>query len=178
MFGVLRSNILSQEELPTLTKLYNIMVQEERHRNMTRGRDEQPEVTAFAVRQSAPKQDEEPKLVCGYCKKNGHDVEHCFKRIGKYPDWWFDNPGRGRGGRGRGAGRGRGRATANAVHAGPEEAAAQPKDEKPDLTASHGSQVFTQEQWRALMKAMENFQVTASSEKLTGPTFEDADWSG
>ncbi|CAH9136196.1 unnamed protein product [Cuscuta epithymum] len=126
---------------------------------MIRGREEKPEVTAFVVRQSAPTQDGEQKLVCGYCKKNGHDTDHCFKRIGKYPEWWFDNLGRGRGGRGRGAGRGRGRAVANAVtHTGPEDTAAQPNEDKAESSASRVPPMFTNEQWRVLVKAVENFR--------------------
>ncbi|CAH9103332.1 unnamed protein product [Cuscuta epithymum] len=168
MFGVMRSNILGQEELPSLTKLYNVIVQEERHRNMTCGKEEKPEAAAFAVRQSVPIQDGEQKLVCGYCKKNGHDTEHCFKRTEKYPEWWFDNPGRGHGGRGRGAGRGRGRTVANAIQSGPEEAVKQSKEDKVDFSASRVPPMFTEEQWRVLVKAMENFQVTSPNEKLTG----------
>ncbi|CAH9101519.1 unnamed protein product [Cuscuta europaea] len=37
---------------------------------------------------------------------------------------------------------------------------------------------FTDEQWNHLMKLLENSKVATREEKLAGPTYEDADWSG
>jgi len=49
VFGTVRSNILAQDPLPNLNKVYWILIQEERVRDMTRGKEE-TEVIAFAVR--------------------------------------------------------------------------------------------------------------------------------
>ncbi|CAH9090400.1 unnamed protein product [Cuscuta epithymum] len=178
IFGTLRSNILSQEDLPALTKLYNMFTQEERHRNMMRGREERTDAVAFATGPSSFPVRSEQKVVCTFCKKPGHEIDQCFKRTGKYPDWWYDNPGKGRGGRGRGAGRGRGKAVANAVCF----------DESPGSNVSQvGTQAsnisqpscFSDEQWRGFLQLMETCKASSvSAEKLTGPAYEDADWSG
>ncbi|CAH9100526.1 unnamed protein product [Cuscuta epithymum] len=37
---------------------------------------------------------------------------------------------------------------------------------------------FTDEQWHMFVKLMENCKATSTEEKLSGPTYEDADWSG
>ncbi|CAH9147460.1 unnamed protein product [Cuscuta epithymum] len=178
IFGTLRSNILSQEDLPTLTRLYNMFTQEERHRNMMRGREERTDVVAFAAGPSSFHVRTEQKVVCAFCKKPGHEIDQCFKRTGKYPDWWYDNPGKGRGGRGRGAGRGRGKAVANAV--GIDESLGSEVSQV-GTQAANTSQppCFTDEQWRGFLQLMETYKTSSvSAEKLTGPAYEDADWSG
>ncbi|CAH9092871.1 unnamed protein product [Cuscuta epithymum] len=37
---------------------------------------------------------------------------------------------------------------------------------------------FTDAQWQTFLKMLETCKMTASEEKLSGPTYEDADWSG
>ncbi|CAH9123281.1 unnamed protein product [Cuscuta epithymum] len=184
-YGTLRSNILSADELPPLTKVYHMVVQEERHQNMTKGRSDTPETVAFATRVTPTAGGRDERNTCSYCHKQGHDVENCFRRTGNYPEWWHDNPGRGRGARGRGntgrggsgrTGRGNGRGSAQAMHVG------QYRDEGADAFDTKGGTLhkpeFTDEQWNTLIKLLENSKVNSSEEKLTGPTYEDADWSG
>jgi len=48
-FGTVRSNILAQDLLPMLNKIYSILIQVEQVRTMTRGKEERREVMAFAV---------------------------------------------------------------------------------------------------------------------------------
>ncbi|CAH9076259.1 unnamed protein product [Cuscuta europaea] len=177
-FGVLRSNILSLDDLPPFSRVYQMVTQEERHRNMVKGREEKPEAVAFAVRMASNNAGREEKIKCTYCNKVGHEVENCFKKSGRYPEWWFDNPGRGRGGRGgrTGSGRGRGRPVAHAVQIGEPRDEGQSKvDEKQGVTYAPG---FTSEQWKSLLKLGGNCKSSSVEEKLSGPTFEDADWSG
>ena len=40
VFGAVRTNILSMDPLPNLSKVYSVAVQEERHRSVVRARDE------------------------------------------------------------------------------------------------------------------------------------------
>ncbi|GKC24978.1 retrovirus-related pol polyprotein from transposon TNT 1-94 [Tanacetum coccineum] len=44
-----RSNILAQDPLPNLNKVYSILIQEERVNTMVRGKDERPELMALAM---------------------------------------------------------------------------------------------------------------------------------
>ncbi|CAH9105387.1 unnamed protein product [Cuscuta europaea] len=160
-----------------------MVTQEERHQNMVRGREEKPEAAAFAARAAVIEGTREDRVKCTFCNKPGHAVEHCFKRTGQYPEWWFDNPGRGRGGRGRGGtgrgggtSRGRGRASVHAMQAAEsfEEAAVM----RVGTSAAMQKPTLTDEQWQQLIKMLDNSKIAPHVENLTGPTYEDADWSG
>ncbi|KAJ4768963.1 Retroelement pol polyprotein-like [Rhynchospora pubera] len=119
VFGNVRTHILGMDPLPSLSKVYSMVVQEERHRSVVRGRDDKQEAVGFSVRINKPEVTQQKggsneKVVCTHCSKPGHDVTRCFEIIG-YPEGW------GRGGRGvcggrGGRSRGRGRAYAHAVH--------------------------------------------------------------
>ncbi|CAH9094828.1 unnamed protein product [Cuscuta europaea] len=153
-FGTMRSNVLGSDDLPSLTKIYHMVTQEEHHQNLTRGRDEKGEVVAFAARTVNNGGEKEEKRKCSFCQRTGHEVENCFRRTGKYPEWWFENPARGRGGRNRegGAG-GRGRATAHAVQTGHfEPETVSQFEEKSGVGHNPG---FTDEQWQQVMKLLE-----------------------
>jgi len=53
-YSNLRGKILAMVPLPTLEKIFNIVRQEEHHKNVMNDREEKPEsAVAFAVRQSA-----------------------------------------------------------------------------------------------------------------------------
>ncbi|CAH9084242.1 unnamed protein product [Cuscuta europaea] len=83
-YGNLRSNVLGADELPSLTKVYNMVVEEERHQNMTRGREGKQEVVAFVAR-TGPDAGKDEKMRCTYCQKFGHVFDNCFRRTGNYP---------------------------------------------------------------------------------------------
>ncbi|KAJ1703741.1 hypothetical protein LUZ63_003520 [Rhynchospora breviuscula] len=126
VFKNVRSHILSMEPLPSLNKVYSLVIQEERHRSIARGNEERTDAVGFAVQVSKPRDglqmDHNPtksgssaRPVCSHCSKIGHEKAQCYELIG-YPEGW-GRGGRGsRGGRsgGRG-GRGRGHAYANAI---------------------------------------------------------------
>lgn len=104
LYGTVSSNLLATDPMPSLNKMYSILVQEERMRIVTRGNDERTEV-ALAVRANARMKGREMKnkSVCAHCNKAGHDEAGCFLLIG-YPEWWGERPrdddkagGRGRG---------------------------------------------------------------------------------
>ncbi|XP_075503971.1 uncharacterized protein LOC142541299 [Primulina tabacum] len=96
-----RSNILSTESLPNLYRAYAMFIQEERVRDITRGKEHRSEAMAFAIQipsHSKGRVDGKEKIVaCSSCKRTGHDVGSFFELIG-YSDWWGDRPRtRGRG---------------------------------------------------------------------------------
>ncbi|CAH9112676.1 unnamed protein product [Cuscuta epithymum] len=102
-YGGLRSNILSMDDLPSLSRVYNVLLQEERHQKVTRNQDAR-EVDAFAMRPRGQwnrdarevtaaatrsgghlgfqDRKDKAKLICPYCKKEGHERERCFKLKG------------------------------------------------------------------------------------------------
>jgi len=83
LYGNLRSQILTLEPLRTLGKVYAMVSQEEKHKMLTRGRDERGTEAAF-VTQEAPKwknshiqQFTGDKPKCTHCGKMGHDASRC-----------------------------------------------------------------------------------------------------
>lgn len=93
IFSSLRSNIMAQETLPSLSRVYSLAVQEERLKTMVNSRSVPPENHAFAARRysSGPKTFAPNKsiLPCSHCHKPGHDISTCFKIHG-LPDWVKD----------------------------------------------------------------------------------------
>ncbi|CAH9093904.1 unnamed protein product [Cuscuta epithymum] len=179
VYGTLRSNLLSTTELPTLNKVYNIILQEERLQKVTRGQADVQEAAAFAMRtggkwQSTPAKDKS-KLMCSYCKKGGHERDSYFKLTGQYPEWWKGNKG-GNGKEKIGSltkegGRRTPGVQANAVGTIPEGEGSSHPDPKEFPT-------FTVDQWNSLLEFMKKYKAGDNLEKLSGPHFEDADWSG
>ena len=178
IYGTVRSNILTQDPLPSLTRVYSLAIQGERHRDMVRRRDNRTDAVSFAVSAvstkattaAASSSHRHKKPVCNNCGKQGHEDGSCFKVI-RYPDWWGAGRGNGKAsnqGRASGSG-GRGRgfsALANAVNV------VNQSEASGDLT-SHDratlAPVLTDEQWGSLLNIFK--QCTAqsiSSEKLSG----------
>lgn len=160
-YGTVRSNILAQDPLTGLNKVYSILTQEERVKMITRGRDEQREIMALATRTRPDRRDRANMLYSHY-KKVGHEAETCFELQG-YPEWWGDQPrsderngfGRGRGlmsgRRGGRSYRGNGRgniARANSTQDGPTShiAVTEPSSLLLGLSAEH---------WETLLRLLE-----------------------
>ncbi|XP_073260834.1 uncharacterized protein [Populus alba] len=190
-FGTTRSNILAQDPLPGLHKVYSILTQEEQVKGMTRGREEQGEFVAFVARNrtdgrhqgSMTRTDGQEKGICSHCHKSGHGEDNCFALTG-YPEWWGDRPrgderreaGRGRGysgGRGRGRGhRGTHRANAALTNIGSSSATIADAGGSSSLSFPG----LSDEQWAKLKAILgEPKEIT---DKMTGPHLEDADWCG
>ncbi|RAL47197.1 hypothetical protein DM860_017012 [Cuscuta australis] len=121
-FGHIRSQIIATEPVLDIHRAYALIVQEERHKSIVRGRDDRTDALAFAMQRPAPTmgRGDPPNYSCTHCGKDGHSVDRCYQLHG-YP------PGKGRGGRGggrtpsggssapgRGTGRGVGSATGGA----------------------------------------------------------------
>ncbi|KAJ1688075.1 hypothetical protein LUZ63_019465 [Rhynchospora breviuscula] len=197
VFKNVRSHILSMEPLPSLNKVYSLVIQEERHRSIARGNEERTDAVGFAVQVSKSRDglqmDHNPtksgsraRPVCSHCSKIGHEKAQCYELIG-YPEGW------GRGGRGshggrsggRG-GRGRGHAYANAVQgagasgAGASAAAGASSSGASSAGASGAISIpgLSDVQVQQIIAIIAKSNAGASNEKLNGPQYEDADWCG
>ncbi|WVZ24907.1 hypothetical protein V8G54_003451 [Vigna mungo] len=106
VYATVRSNLLAQDPLPTLNKVYSTLVKEERIHTVTRGKDEKGEVMAFVVQGGSRYKDKnggkEKIGTCIHCNRPGHDSESCFQII-DYPEWWGERPH----GQSKGNGRGK-----------------------------------------------------------------------
>ncbi|XP_074293195.1 uncharacterized protein LOC141620152 [Silene latifolia] len=117
LYGNVRSNLLMEDDITSLSRAYSLILREERHRAITKSKVMEISEAAMAARTPSngnrvnghvanrDKTEEEPTPPhCNYCNKDWHIEENCFEKHG-YPT---HGRGRGRrGGRGRG-GRGRG----------------------------------------------------------------------
>ncbi|XP_010552807.1 PREDICTED: uncharacterized protein LOC104823078 [Tarenaya hassleriana] len=119
-FGVVRSNLLSWQPLPTVEEAYMVVTQYEASKASVVSSIPPSDIAAFAV-STAPKPRDLPSgkdksVVCSNCGRSGHAVDSCFQILG-YPEWWGDRP-RGRSDRGgRGApNRGKSSVRVNSVH--------------------------------------------------------------
>lgn len=63
MFGTVCSSILNMEPLPNLNRVYAMVITEERHREIARGKDDKNEAMAFAVQTKV--RNKEKTDVCG-----------------------------------------------------------------------------------------------------------------
>ena len=97
-YSNIRSQILAQEPLPSLDKIFNMVSQEENHKSLMFGREDKGEnAAAFAVKTTGKNAQLTEKTTCRHCGRIGHEEARCFELIG-YPAGW--------GTRGRGRGRG------------------------------------------------------------------------
>ncbi|XP_010518640.1 PREDICTED: uncharacterized protein LOC104793917 [Camelina sativa] len=103
VYGMVKSNLLSQEPLPTLEYVYLKVTQDEDARLKKKNPEEKSENMAFVAQTQKPKyrgDDRDVGIVCSNCGRTGHRSETCFHILG-FPEWWGDRP-QNRVGRGRG----------------------------------------------------------------------------
>ncbi|KAH9617991.1 hypothetical protein KSS87_005806 [Heliosperma pusillum] len=114
LYGHVRSNLLMEDEIASLSRAYALILREERHRAVTKVKEETLEaamavqVTGSAGRgrgyDSTKNRDDTSIIRCTYCNKLWHTEDNCWDKPG------YQGRGRGRGrngGRWKG-GRGRG----------------------------------------------------------------------
>ncbi|KAJ3698018.1 hypothetical protein LUZ61_001723 [Rhynchospora tenuis] len=174
-FSSIRTNILSMDPFPTLNRVYSMVIQEERHKTVTRGREERSDAVGFAVQINKTesfqtKTGEKP--TCVHCGKIGHEISNCFEIIG-YPEGWGRGRRGGRGGRGFGRGRGRGRAQANAVQS--VNNIAQEGGASNSSSSVAGLSDAQVQQIKAILASTSSPNANASNEKLHGE-FSGVSW--
>ncbi|XP_068477195.1 uncharacterized protein [Phaseolus vulgaris] len=165
-YGTVRSNILASDPLPSLNRVYAMLVQEERLRMMAKSTEERGLVVGLAMHANYKEKGRgdmvEKLMTCSHCGKNGHDMKGCFQLIG-YPEWWGDKPkSEGKwNGRGRQGMRNKGNPTrANVAHASGSNSQANNDDKKLEMAG------LTNEQWKVLVDMISK-QKSNESEKMT-----------
>lgn len=92
-YANIRSQVLMMEPLPSLSKVFSLVVQEERHRTIQLSQFSSesmviPENSINATLVSGNsydvKQERRDRFYCTHCKAKGHSKERCYKLIG-YP---------------------------------------------------------------------------------------------
>jgi len=87
-FGTVRSNLLAIEPLPSLNRVYAIVLQEERQQTMAKGMENQTTVEASAFKVVSMNQAKLPNRPrCTHCQKLGHERSQCYELIGYPPNW-------------------------------------------------------------------------------------------
>lgn len=90
--------MLSQSPPADLDHIYHTLIQEERSRDIARGKSVTDDVHAFGVQTDRGRtrfdRVDRPKLMCTHCHKKGHEAASCFQLHGK-PEWWEAKFGRG-----------------------------------------------------------------------------------
>ncbi|XP_010274487.1 PREDICTED: uncharacterized protein LOC104609798 [Nelumbo nucifera] len=174
VYGTVRSNILGTDPLPNLNKVYAMVIQEERLRAMTRGKEEKREAMSFAVQMQVGTKrmghdTKEKSGVCTNCGRTRHEAKSCFQLIG-YSDWWGDRPRSTGGGKTRGWGTqcktGRGRGGVQRTNAA--QAVGQASE---PIHATEGNRAafsgLTNEQWSHFLNLLNSCKPN-TNEKLTG----------
>jgi len=76
------SQILAQEPLPSLDKIFNMVSQEENHRSLMIGREDRGERAIVLAVKAAEKHPQAPeKLICRHCGRLEHEEAQCFEII-------------------------------------------------------------------------------------------------
>ena len=162
--------------MPNLNRIYSTLIQEERVRIMSRGKEEHGEVMSFAVQADFKSrnnriENRDKHVVCSHCNRTGHEPENCFQLIG-YPEWWGDRDrarGTGKGiAKGKGGQRGMssfGRGRGGLVRANATQIST------PGTSTNLGDiNGLSGEQWQTLLNILNSTKIGAT-EKLTGKCF-------
>ncbi|PIN11922.1 hypothetical protein CDL12_15465 [Handroanthus impetiginosus] len=175
MYGTVRSQILSIDPLPSLSRVYAMVAQEERHKMVSRGHEEKRRVVTFAAQNVGKfkgkgfgSSNRRQQLFCSHCNKSGHDVSQCYKIIG-YPANW-------------------GQRCRGTDHSKPHHAAYQGSG-APASSTNNGSNTIgpggnnsvsvpglRSEEIIVLLSLLETSKPGAKT--LSGPLFEESNWSG
>ncbi|GAU36120.1 hypothetical protein TSUD_374830 [Trifolium subterraneum] len=81
-FAVVKSQILLMEPLPTMNKVFSMVIQHERQGNFPLV--DESKISVNAARYGKPS-GSKPSRGCTYCGKDNHVVENCFKKYGVPP---------------------------------------------------------------------------------------------
>ncbi|XP_048499977.1 uncharacterized protein LOC104894455 isoform X1 [Beta vulgaris subsp. vulgaris] len=170
-FGTLVSGLLMQDPLPSLNVAYAKIVSDERKQLVSESNDtSRPDAVGFAaVSRPSPSVSDEPR-VCSYCGRQGHVKDRCYQLHG-FPDK--------RGGRGKNVRGGRS-SRGGSVFAGSTSGGSRTASGSAEVTESdrRSAPTLTDDQWQQLLSSLKGSTVSSSTEKLSGPHFEEPDWSG
>ncbi|XP_056846267.1 uncharacterized protein LOC130497478 [Raphanus sativus] len=184
LYGSVKSSLLSRDPLPSLDEAYSVLLQDEDSKHTSRAMEERVETMAHAVRTTSASssgsfisREEHMKLLCSSCNRKGHLAANCFRSLG-YPEWWGDRPRA----RLQTSGRGTSTPVSRQQSAAPARANAitlpQPQHSANLITSEDrvGLTGLSDEQWKTLVSLLNDHK--PATNKLSGPHYQDADWSG
>ncbi|VFQ68470.1 unnamed protein product [Cuscuta campestris] len=93
-YNTIRGNLLIMRPLPTLEQAYNLLIQEEKQRDIQPVSQIIPDHASLSVTKPSygyykGKPDAKKTLYCDHCKKPGHVVNKCYRLIGFPKDFKF-----------------------------------------------------------------------------------------
>ncbi|XP_074314684.1 uncharacterized protein LOC141649915 [Silene latifolia] len=105
LYGPIRNHQLSLDPLPSLSRVYHAVLQEERLLEGPSAAPEATDVKAMAVRGSSAsvatpdwralrgaERQERHKYKCSHCDVSGHEASNCFIKTQRFLEWWGDRP--------------------------------------------------------------------------------------
>ncbi|XP_074290587.1 uncharacterized protein LOC141617305 [Silene latifolia] len=97
LYGHIRSQQLQLNPLPSLTRVYHAVLQEERLRASPTAVDDASDVVAFATPRPPldsrnQERGERRGLFCHLCDTRGHELHNCYIKSQRFPEWWGDRP--------------------------------------------------------------------------------------
>ncbi|XP_074277644.1 uncharacterized protein LOC141601275 [Silene latifolia] len=99
LYGGVRSQQFQLDPLPSLSRAYSVVVQQECLRSDPTTPDVS-EVAAFAALNSSvywrvlrdQERGERRQMFCSFCETRGHEVSNFFFKTKRFPDWWGERP--------------------------------------------------------------------------------------
>ncbi|XP_061356511.1 uncharacterized protein LOC133300942 [Gastrolobium bilobum] len=95
IYGTLITQILNSNPLPTINRVFAMVIQEESHKAMVRTAEIPYDALGCALH-TAPLDPSKARIICSHCGRPNHDASRCYKLHG-YPDRMTAGRGRGRG---------------------------------------------------------------------------------
>nr|DAD30945.1 TPA_asm: hypothetical protein HUJ06_009796 [Nelumbo nucifera] len=90
VFNTVRFSILAMEPLPSVSKVYSLVSQEECHQNLVAHPTQNLDATMMHVagqNLSSTSKNSRPQLCCDHCKRNDHTKDRCYELLGYPPNW-------------------------------------------------------------------------------------------
>ena len=86
-FNTVRSNILSQEPLPSLNKAYAAVIREERQLQFTQLTEPRKAMEGAASKVASQNRSSSNRPKCSHCQKLGHEQHQCYELVRYPPNW-------------------------------------------------------------------------------------------
>ncbi|VFQ68965.1 unnamed protein product [Cuscuta campestris] len=190
-FGHIRSQIIATEPVPDIHRGYALIVQEERHKSILRGRDDRTDAVAFAMQHPSPPtgRGDPPHYSCTNCGKDGHSVDRCYqlhgypprkgRGCGSAPSRGGRSGGRGMSGGSGAPGRGSGTATGGANSATNSNALGLTPDQMTCLLSMLDTSSSDKTSGPSGDSSSREWLIdSGASHHMTGLCNEDGDWTG
>ncbi|XP_061341349.1 uncharacterized protein LOC133287703 [Gastrolobium bilobum] len=92
VYGTLTTQILNSNPLPTINRVFAMVIQEKTHKAMVRSSETPSNALGCAIT-NAPSDPPKPHIICTHCGSPNHDISRYYKLYG-YPDRTLAGRGR------------------------------------------------------------------------------------